>query len=49
MCSGAFGFLSIFDDYDVPAASNFGLRDQHAALVWVKNNIRAFHGDPDQV
>jgi len=41
---GAFGFLTHPD-----AGANFGLQDWVAALEWVRKNIRAFGGDPDNV
>jgi para-nitrobenzyl esterase len=31
------------------AAANFGLMDQMAALYWVRRNVRAFGGDPDNI
>lgn len=40
------GFLSLQNE-EVPG--NSGLKDQNAALKWVKGNIRSFGGDPDKV
>ncbi|WP_373185462.1 carboxylesterase/lipase family protein [Halopseudomonas sp.] len=42
---GALGFLP---HADLPG-TNFGLQDQQLALQWVKNNVNAFDGDPDNV
>ncbi|KAJ7156911.1 Alpha/Beta hydrolase protein, partial [Mycena crocata] len=42
----AFGFLAC----DKPAVTgNFGFKDQWLALVWVKENIAAFGGDPENI
>ncbi|KAI5643916.1 carboxylesterase family domain-containing protein [Phthorimaea operculella] len=40
------GFLSL-ENEDVPG--NAGLKDQNAALNWVKKNIAKFGGDPDNI
>lgn len=42
---GVFGFLYAGDE----GAGNFALLDQIAALTWVRENIVAFGGDPDNV
>lgn len=41
---GAFGYLT-----HPEMGSNFGVQDQIAALIWVRDNIEAFGGDPDRV
>lgn len=45
---GALGFLSLKDkELNVPG--NAGLKDQRLAMKFVKNNIRNFGGDPDNI
>ncbi len=48
---GVFGFLAhpslTAEDPEHP--TNFGLLDQQAGLAWVKRNISAFGGDPDNI
>jgi para-nitrobenzyl esterase len=47
---GALGFLDLSHlSSDPEAPSNLGLLDQIAALRWVRENISAFGGDPDNV
>lgn len=43
---GALGFLSL-DTEDIPG--NAGMKDQVAALRWIKKNISNFGGDPENI
>ena len=42
---GAFGFLSDGSN----GSGNYGLWDQRQALLWVKNNIEYFNGNPESI
>jgi para-nitrobenzyl esterase len=48
---GPLGFLdlAILDNDSLKFDVNLGLRDQVAALKWIKENISAFGGDPDNI
>lgn len=45
---GILGFLTL-DDKSLKVPKNVGLKDQVLALRWVKENIQAFGGDPNNV
>ena len=47
----ALGYLDFtrYATADRPIESNLGLRDQVAALEWVRDNIRAFGGNPNNI
>ena len=49
---GIFGFLAHPDlsrESDRGISGNYGLMDQICALQWVRDNIHAFGGDPEQI
>lgn len=46
---GIFGFLAYEDATGEQVDGNFAFLDMIAALEWVKHNIAAFGGDPDNV
>ena len=47
---GVLGFVNFGEALGLPSIpSNLGLRDQIAALEWVRDNIAAFGGDPARV
>ena len=45
---GVLGFLATGNGPN-DIKGNFGILDQRMAIAWVKDNINAFGGDPNQV
>lgn len=46
---GVFGFVDLAAAVDAQVTSNLGIRDQIAAVEWVRDNVAAFGGDPTRV
>lgn len=46
---GVLGFVNFADALGLDIPSNLGLRDQIAALAWIRDNIAGFGGDPGRV
>ena len=46
---GIFGFLAYKDSMGEEVTGNFAIMDMIAALRWVRDNIRGFGGDPNNV
>ena len=46
---GRFGFFDHPELAELNEGANFGLLDQRAAFQWVRDNIAAFGGDPNQI
>jgi para-nitrobenzyl esterase len=46
---GALGYLNLAQQDDLAQAGNVGMLDLVAALEWIRSNIQAFGGDPDNV
>ena len=48
---GPFGFLRLDDVTNgvISSSGNEGLMDQRMAIEWIRNNIHAFGGDPDNI
>ena len=46
---GYFAHAQLNGESDAGVSGNYGILDQQAALRWVRDNVRAFGGNPDQV